>query len=275
MSIKITQRAVMVIPCIGSVYLFIYLFQHQRQRAQVTYMPVKSNTMNIYMLDNEQDSSLLWMKWQCLWSYDHMALYKSVYSIIIIIIILVLFFDPGYSIPRQWKKYAMQYKKVQKSSWNEPYSLLLLFSDSVKLQRCILGHLADLGRLDRQTTSWEGSGRRWRLSRSRRRRRRSRRPTWWSPGRRCSRRRAPASWRSSRRTASRCRNRSRARIPATARRIWPLSPATTRQSFGNKKLSHRRGNARCVVSVETLPIAAQQRRNYRSNFVEIFGNGKL
>ena len=27
-----------------------------------------------------------------------------------------------YSIPREWKKYAVQYKKVQKSSWNEPYS---------------------------------------------------------------------------------------------------------------------------------------------------------
>ena len=66
MSIKVTQRAVVVISCIGSVYLFIYLFQHQRQRAQVTYMPVKSRTMNIYMLDNEQDSSLLSMKWQCL-----------------------------------------------------------------------------------------------------------------------------------------------------------------------------------------------------------------
>jgi len=29
------------------------LFKHQRQRAQATYMPVKSSTMNIYMLDNE------------------------------------------------------------------------------------------------------------------------------------------------------------------------------------------------------------------------------
>ena len=30
----------------------------------------------------------------------------------------------------------------------------------------------------------------------------------------------------------------------------------------NKKLSHRRGTARCVVSVEILPIATQQCRNY-------------
>jgi len=30
----------------------------------------------------------------------------------------------------------------------------------------------------------------------------------------------------------------------------------------NKKLSHHRGTARCVVSVEILPIATQQCRNY-------------
>ena len=43
-------------------------------------------------------------------------------------LLLLLFFI--YSIPRELKKYAMQYKKVQKTSWNEPYSssssLLLL-----------------------------------------------------------------------------------------------------------------------------------------------------
>ena len=37
-------------------------------------------------------------------------------------------------------------------------------------------------------------------------------------------------------------------------------------SFGpcgsNKKLSYRRGTARCVVSIEILPIATQQCRNY-------------
>jgi len=31
-------------------------------------------------------------------------------------------FLPRYSIPMEWKNYAMQYKKVQKSSWNETYS---------------------------------------------------------------------------------------------------------------------------------------------------------
>jgi len=31
---------------------------------------------------------------------------------------------------------------------------------------------------------------------------------------------------------------------------------------GNKKLSCRRGTARCVVSVEILPVATQQCRNY-------------
>jgi len=30
----------------------------------------------------------------------------------------------------------------------------------------------------------------------------------------------------------------------------------------NKKLSYRRGTARCVVSVEILPAATQQCRNY-------------
>ena len=33
-------------------------------------------------------------------------------------------------------------------------------------------------------------------------------------------------------------------------------------SDGNKKLSYRRGTARCVVSVEILPSATQQCRNY-------------
>ena len=30
----------------------------------------------------------------------------------------------------------------------------------------------------------------------------------------------------------------------------------------NKKLSYRRGTARCVVSIEILPIATQQYKNY-------------
>jgi len=33
-------------------------------------------------------------------------------------------------------------------------------------------------------------------------------------------------------------------------------------SYYNKKLSYRRGTARCVVSIEILPIATQQCRNY-------------
>jgi len=35
-----------------------------------------------------------------------------------------------------------------------------------------------------------------------------------------------------------------------------------RNNKANKKLSYRRGTARCVVSVEILPIATQQCRNY-------------
>jgi len=38
---------------------------------------------------------------------------------------------PRYWIPREWKHYAMQYKKGQKSSWNEPYS-----SSSFTKQSC-------------------------------------------------------------------------------------------------------------------------------------------
>ena len=45
-----------------------------------------------------------------------------------------------------------------------------------------------------------------------------------------------------------------------------LQPLTTRQMAGTysqyKKLSYRRRTARCVVSVEILPIATQQCRNY-------------
>ena len=40
------------------------------------------------------------------------------------------------------------------------------------------------------------------------------------------------------------------------------SSAAIAEPNGDKKLSYRRGIARCVVSVETLPIAMQQCRNY-------------
>ena len=45
--------------------------------------------------------------------------------------LLLLFFRPRYSIAREWKNNAMQYRKVQKSSWNEPYS-----SSSFTKQSC-------------------------------------------------------------------------------------------------------------------------------------------
>jgi len=35
---------------------------------------------------------------------------------------IIIFFDPGTQFPGMKKNYAMQYKQVQKSSWNEPYS---------------------------------------------------------------------------------------------------------------------------------------------------------
>jgi len=48
--------------------------------------------------------------------------------------------------------------------------------------------------------------------------------------------------------------------PTGQRDICPVS--VNLPSAFNKKLSYRRGTARCVVSVEILPIATQQCRNY-------------
>jgi len=41
-----------------------------------------------------------------------------------------------------------------------------------------------------------------------------------------------------------------------------LCPEKWEYFFTHKKLSYRRGTARCVVSIEILPIATQQCRNY-------------
>ena len=55
-------------------------------------------------------------------------------------------------------------------------------------------------------------------------------------------------------------------LPAgdTVNTTYSYSVATAPTSFvtENKKLSYCRGTARCVVSVEILPIATQQCRNY-------------
>jgi len=51
---------------------------------------------------------------------------------------------------------------------------------------------------------------------------------------------------------------NRRRLPPT-RTKKKLSPSTT---YTNKKLSYRWGTARCVVSVEILPVATQQYSNY-------------
>jgi len=34
------------------------------------------------------------------------------------------------------------------------------------------------------------------------------------------------------------------------------------QTVGNKKLSYRRGTVRCILSIEIMPTATQQCRNY-------------
>ena len=47
----------------------------------------------------------------------------------------------------------------------------------------------------------------------------------------------------------------------TNRSLFPTLKLDPLYSY-NKKLSYRRGTARCVVSIEILPIATQQCRNY-------------
>jgi len=52
-------------------------------------------------------------------------------NLFIIIIIFIYFFDPGTQFPRNEKITLCNTKKVQKSSWNEPYS-----SSSFTKQSC-------------------------------------------------------------------------------------------------------------------------------------------
>ena len=53
-------------------------------------------------------------------------------------------------------------------------------------------------------------------------------------------------------------------VSAHCSRIRRLDGGTARRpvSLRNKKLSYRRGTARCVVSVEILPTVTQESRNY-------------
>ena len=47
---------------------------------------------------------------------------------------------------------------------------------------------------------------------------------------------------------------------------YPIHPTTVVVGGSqNKKFSYRRGIARCVVSIEIVPIATQQCRNYLYN----------
>jgi len=58
------------------------------------------------------------------------TLWRYTNTFIIIIIIIIIFY-PGTQFPGNEKKYAIQYEKVQKSSWNERY-----FSSSFTKQSC-------------------------------------------------------------------------------------------------------------------------------------------
>ena len=53
------------------------------------------------------------------------------------------------------------------------------------------------------------------------------------------------------------------RSPSIAVALIKLNNSCARNK--NEKLSYRRGTARCVVSIEILPIAMQQCRNYLYN----------
>ena len=52
------------------------------------------------------------------------------------------------------------------------------------------------------------------------------------------------------------------KVSAGNERMRELWMARVLHYFANKKLRYRRGTARCVVSVEILPVATQQCRNY-------------
>jgi len=51
-------------------------------------------------------------------------------TINIVVVIIIIFFDPGTQFPGN-EEITLQYKKVQKSSWNEPY-----YSSSFTKQSC-------------------------------------------------------------------------------------------------------------------------------------------
>ena len=50
-----------------------------------------------------------------------------------LLLLLLLFFWPRYSIPEEWKNYAMQYKKVQKNKLEWTLLLLLLHKTVMQL----------------------------------------------------------------------------------------------------------------------------------------------
>jgi len=76
---------------------------------------------------------MCWFCWinvsRSIWSYD---LKRYINVIIIIIIIIIIFFWPRYSIPREWKNYAVQYKKSTKIKLE--WTLLLLLLHKIVMQ---------------------------------------------------------------------------------------------------------------------------------------------
>jgi len=47
--------------------------------------------------------------------------------LLLLLLFICLFFDPGTQFPGNEKNYAMQYQKVQKSSWNEPIIIIIIY----------------------------------------------------------------------------------------------------------------------------------------------------
>jgi len=70
------------------------------------------------------------------WKRNVVSLMSSVIVVIRLIIIFIFNFDPCTQFPGNEKNYDMQCKKVQKSSWNEPYS-----SSSFTLSLLLLLHV--------------------------------------------------------------------------------------------------------------------------------------
>ena len=85
--------------------------------------------MNFFAIDILEVTQAHWKCHSLLHSASEVTTLWRYTNLFIIISIIIL--DPSTQFPGNEKNYAVQYKKVQKSSWNEPYS-----SSSFTKQSC-------------------------------------------------------------------------------------------------------------------------------------------